>query len=39
MQYEKPDLEIILVKMDDVITLSTGVGDGKIVDGESGGWS
>jgi len=39
MQYEKPDFKIILLEMDDVITLSPGVGDGEIVDGETGGWS
>lgn len=39
MQYEKPNLEIILLKMDDVITLSVGIGDGETVDGETGGWS
>lgn len=38
MQYEKPDMEIISLKMADVITLSVGTGDGGIVDDETGGW-
>lgn len=39
MQYEKPDMEIMLLQMADVITLSVGTGDGEHVDGETGGWS
>lgn len=39
MQYEKPDMEIVTFTVQDVITLSPGVGSGPNVDGETGGWS
>lgn len=39
MQYEKPDMEIVLLGTEDIITLSVGQGDGENVDGSIGGWS
>lgn len=36
MQYEKPNLEIVLLQRQDVITLSVEIGDGENVEG---GWS
>lgn len=40
MQYEKPNLEIVLLQTKDIVTLSFGgSGDGENVDGDVGGWS
>ena len=38
MLYEKPEIELILLTTNDVITLSVGTGDGGYVDGTEGGW-
>lgn len=39
MRYEKPVMEIMILEMNEIVTLSAeGAGSGGVVDEETGGW-